>query len=118
MSNPEIVNSIKTGDFNTNYHDLGDGEPIIFIHGSGPGVSAYANWRLAMPNLAKDFRVIAPDMAGFGYTDRPEGMTYNMDVWVKQIVDLMDALNIEKNKFSWKFFWWCPCFSIKYQISK
>lgn len=96
MSNPEIVNSIKTGDFNTNYHDLGVGEPIIFIHGSGPGVSAYANWRLAMPNLAKDFRVIAPDMAGFGYTDRPEGMTYNMDVWVKQIVDLMDALNIEK----------------------
>lgn len=96
MSNPEIVNSIKTGSFNTNYHDMGEGETILFIHGSGPGVSAYANWRLSMPTLSEKFRVIAPDMAGFGYTDRPDGMTYNMDVWVNQIIDLMDALNIEK----------------------
>ena len=95
MSNPEIVNSIKTGNYNTNYHDLGEGEVILFIHGSGPGVSAYANWRLAMPELAKDFRVIAPDMAGFGYTDRVDGTNYNMDVWVKQAIDLMDALDIK-----------------------
>lgn len=96
MSNPEIAKSIKTGNFNTNYHDIGEGEPIFFIHGSGPGVSAYANWRLSMPKLAQNFRVIAPDMAGFGYTDRVENITYNMDVWVKQVIDLMDALNIEK----------------------
>ena len=29
MSNPEIANNIKTGNFNTNYHDLGMGEPVI-----------------------------------------------------------------------------------------
>ncbi|MGA1933534.1 alpha/beta fold hydrolase [Arcobacter sp. YIC-464] len=96
MSNPEIAKSIKTGSFNTNYHDLGEGEPVIFMHGSGPGVSAYANWRLAMPEISKKFRVIAPDMVGFGYSDRPESITYSMDVWVQQIIDLMDALNIEK----------------------
>lgn len=96
MSNPEIVNSIKTGNFNTNYHDLGEGEVVLFIHGSGPGVSAYANWRLSMPQLAKNFRVIAPDMVGFGYSDRPEGMNYSMDIWVQQAIDLMDSLKIEK----------------------
>ena len=96
MSNPEIAKSIKTGTFNTNYHDLGKGEPIMFIHGSGPGVSAYANWRLCMPILAEKFRVIAPDMVGFGYTDRPEGISYDMDTWVQQTIDLMDALGIEK----------------------
>lgn len=96
MSNPEIAKSVKTGNFNTNYHDLGEGEPVIFMHGSGPGVSAYANWRLAMPEVSKKFRVIAPDMVGFGYSDRPDGITYSMDVWVQQIIDLMDALNIEK----------------------
>ncbi len=96
MSNPEIVNSIETGGYKTNYHDLGEGEVILFIHGSGPGVSAYANWRLSMPVLAENFRVIAPDMAGFGYTDRVEGTTYGMDVWTKQAIDLMDALEIEK----------------------
>ncbi|PKN14212.1 MAG: 2-hydroxy-6-oxo-2,4-heptadienoate hydrolase, partial [Deltaproteobacteria bacterium HGW-Deltaproteobacteria-24] len=96
MSNPEIAKNIKTGNFNTNYHDLGQGELIMFIHGSGPGVSAYANWRGSMPVLAEKFRVIAPDMVGFGYTDRPEGITYNMDTWVQQTIDLMDALGIEK----------------------
>jgi len=96
MSNPEIANSINTGGYNTNYHDIGEGEVVLFIHGSGPGVSAYANWRLAMPELAKNFRVIAPDMAGFGYTQRVDDAVYNMDVWVKQAIDLMDALNIEK----------------------
>ncbi|MGB5792870.1 alpha/beta fold hydrolase, partial [Poseidonibacter sp.] len=96
MSNPEIAKSIKTGSYNTNYHDLGEGEVILFIHGSGPGVSAYANWRLAMPVLAEKFRVIAPDMVGFGYSDRPEDITYSMDIWVEQAIDLMDALNIKK----------------------
>ncbi len=96
MENPEIAKSVKTGNFNTNYHDIGSGEPVIFIHGSGPGVSAYANWRLCMPQIAEKFRVIAPDMVGFGYSDRPEGITYSMEVWVQQIVDLMDSLNLEK----------------------
>ena len=95
-NNPEIANSIQTGNYNTNYHDQGEGEVIIFIHGSGPGVSAYANWRLCMPELAKKFRIIAPDMVGFGYTDRPEDITYSMELWVQQIIDLMDALKLEK----------------------
>jgi 2-hydroxymuconate-semialdehyde hydrolase len=95
MTNPEISKSIKTGSFNTNYHDLGSGDVVMFIHGSGPGVSAYANWRLAMPVLSEKYRVIAPDMVGFGYTDRPDGMVYGMDVWVQQAVDLMDALELD-----------------------
>jgi len=96
MSNQEIAKSIKTGSYNTNYHDLGEGEPIMFIHGSGPGVTAYANWRLAMPELSEKFRVIAPDMVGFGYTDRPEGIEYNMETWVQQTLDLADALKLDK----------------------
>lgn len=97
MSNkPEIAKTIKTGSFNTNYHDEGKGFPVILVHGSGPGVSAWANWRLVIPQLAKNHRVLAPDMSGFGYTDRPEGITYSMDNWVQQTIDFMDALNIEQ----------------------
>ncbi|MBP6707174.1 MAG: 2-hydroxy-6-oxo-2,4-heptadienoate hydrolase, partial [Achromobacter sp.] len=70
--NPEIARSVRTGSFNSNVHDLGASKPgqppVLFIHGSGPGVSAWANWRLAMPVIAQDRRVIAPDMVGFGYT--------------------------------------------------
>ncbi len=49
-----------------------------------------------MPEIAKKFRVIAPDMVGFGYTNKPKNIVYNIDTWVKQIIDLMDALKIKK----------------------
>ena len=93
-TNPELGLRIRTGAFETNVHDIGAGRPVLFIHGSGPGVSAWANWRLAMPVIAKQARVIAPDMVGFGYTDRPAGITYNMDTWVQQALDLLDALDL------------------------
>jgi len=89
---PEIARSIRTGGFNTNCHDLGQGRPVILIHGSGPGVTGWANWRLVMPELARQRRVLAPDMVGFGYTDRPAGFTYDRAAWVRQLLDLMDAL--------------------------
>lgn len=92
----EIAKSINTGNFTTNYHDEGEGFPVLLVHGSGPGVSAWANWRLVIPKLATSRRVIAPDMVGFGYTDRPEGMKYNMKTWAKQAIDFLDALGIEK----------------------
>ena len=98
--NPEIANTIQTGSFATNYHDLGRGAPVLLIHGSGPGVSAWANWRLLLPVLAQTRRVIAPDLRGFGYTERPvnpaEASAYTMATWVQQAVGLLDALGIEQ----------------------
>lgn len=95
-SNPEVANGVQTGTFKTNYHDVGSGDPLFLIHGSGPGVTAWANWRLVIPALAEQHRVIAPDMAGFGYTERVEGYEYTMENWVQHAIDLMDALQIEK----------------------
>jgi len=99
-SNSEISQSISTGGFATNYHDVGTGAPVLLIHGSGPGVSAWANWRLLLPVLAQTRRVIAPDMRGFGFTERPanpaDSSAYSMAAWVQQAVDLLDALKIEQ----------------------
>ena len=99
MSRPEVSKSIKTGSFNTNYHDNGSGFPVILVHGSGPGVSAWANWRLVMPLLAEKRRVLALDYVGFGYTDRPHGIHYNIDTWIQQTIDFMDALGIKQADF-------------------
>ncbi len=96
ISNPEIGQSIVAGGIKTNYQDHGQGDPIFLIHGSGPGVTAYANWRLTMPVLAEKFRVVAPDMVGFGFTERPAGVQYTMDMWVSHALSFMDALKIEK----------------------
>lgn len=98
--NPEIARSVRTGAFNSNVHVLGSSRPgqppVLFIHGSGPGVSAWANWRQAMPVIAQERCVIAPDMVGFGYTDRPVNIDYRMDTWVQQALDVLDALDVEQ----------------------
>ena len=95
-ANPEIGCSIEVDGIGTNYHDLGEGRPTLLIHGSGPGVTAWANWRLNLPVLARNMRVIAPDMIGFGYTDRPEDQTYSLERWRDHLIGLADALGLEK----------------------
>jgi 2-hydroxymuconate-semialdehyde hydrolase len=94
--NPEIGKRILANGIATNYHDVGTGFPVLLIHGSGPGVSAWANWRLTIPVLATGRRVIAPDMVGFGFSERPAGVRYNLDTWVAQAIGLLDALKIEQ----------------------
>lgn len=96
--NPEIGLCIDAGGIVTNYHDTGEvtGLPLLLIHGSGPGVTAWANWRFNIPVLSKTRRVVAPDMVGFGYTERPEGVQYNLDTWVKHGIDFLDALQIDQ----------------------
>lgn len=95
-ADPEIGRSIRTGDLVTNCHDVGTGPPLLMLHGSGPGVSAWANWRSTIPQLSPRFRVLAPDLAGFGYTRVPVDMEYGRGVWLRQIVDLLDALDVER----------------------
>jgi 2-hydroxymuconate-semialdehyde hydrolase len=87
---------IRAAGIDTHYHEAGSGHPLLLIHGSGPGVSAWANWRLNLPVLADSARVIAPDMVGFGYTERPEGIAYTMDTWIGHAIGLLDALGIEQ----------------------
>ena len=93
---PEIASSVVTGGFTTNYHDLGSGDTVVMLHGSGPGVSAWANWNLTFPLLSDAFHLYAPDLAGFGYTERVPGAVYTLDGWVRQVVDFFDALGIDK----------------------
>ena len=95
-TSPEIGSSINAGGILTNYHDQGEGAPVVLLHGSGPGVSAWANWRLVLPHLAQNFRTIAPDIVGFGFTERPEGISYDMETWLKHALGFLDAMEIDK----------------------
>lgn len=95
-TSPEIGSSINAGGITTNYHDQGAGDSVLLLHGSGPGVSAWANWRLVIPHLAENFRVLAPDSVGFGFTDRPEAISYDMETWLRHALDFLDAMEIEQ----------------------
>jgi pimeloyl-ACP methyl ester carboxylesterase len=91
---PEIGTTVDAGGVKTNYLEAGDGPDVVLIHGSGPGVTAYANWRLVIPALAERFHVVAPDMAGFGFSERPADAKYGLQLWADQVIGLMDALGI------------------------
>ena len=93
---PEIGRSVLANGIRTNYLQEGEGEPVVLVHGSGPGVSAHANWRLTIPTLAQQFRVYALDMVGFGFTERPAQIDYNLQTWTDQLIGFLDALGIER----------------------
>ncbi len=87
---------IDINDINTHYLEQGTGEKILLIHGSGPGVSAYANWRLVFPILSEKFHLFAPDVVGFGFTERPEGIEYSVDIWVNHMIQFIEKAIGEK----------------------
>lgn len=96
VTNPEIGRTITAAGISTNLHDLGEGPPTLFIHGSGPGVSAWANWRGVLPDIAGRRRVIAPDIVGFGYTERPATFEFERENWVNHLVGVLDTLGLDK----------------------
>ena len=73
-ANPEIASSIEVNGVLTNYHDLGEGpRTVVLIHGSGPGVSAWANWRLTHAGIGEPLPGRRPGRAGVRLHRAPRG---------------------------------------------
>ena len=64
------------------------GPPLVFIHGIGAGSSSFM-WRKNFDELAKDFRVYAFDLLGFGFSDKPAAAPYSADLYVELITDFI-----------------------------
>jgi 2-hydroxymuconate-semialdehyde hydrolase len=93
MLTPE---TIAAGGITTAYLQAGSGDPVLMLHGSGPGVSATANWQHTIPVLAEKFHVLAPDIVGFGGTERPTDIVYSLRTWTDHVWAFLDAHGIEK----------------------
>jgi pimeloyl-ACP methyl ester carboxylesterase len=87
---------IDAGGISTHYLDAGRGDPVLLLHGSGPGVSAWSNWQLTIGALADRFRVVAPEMVGYGSTERPPEIRYGVATWVDHVLDFLDALELDR----------------------
>jgi 2-hydroxymuconate-semialdehyde hydrolase len=68
--------------------------PLLLLHGSGPGVTATANWRPVIPALSASRRVVAPDQLGFGGTATGEPRTFGRSAWTDHALALLDTLGI------------------------
>jgi pimeloyl-ACP methyl ester carboxylesterase len=88
--------TIDAGGIQTSYLEAGSGETVLMLHGSGPGVSALANWQHNIPTFAQRFRVLAPDIVGFGATERADDIVYSLGTWTDHIWAILDAHGIEK----------------------
>lgn len=84
---------------NIHYLDEGkrDAEPVIFVHGSAIGITAAANFYLNVRAVVDaGYRVIAPDLYGYGWTDSAPGVTADIFSHSEQIIRLMDALKLDQ----------------------
>ncbi len=89
---------IQVGNIRTHYYDVGQGPVLVLVHGGGAGADSYGNWRDCIPVFAKDYRVIAVDMVGFGKTDKPdpETFTYDQPGRNQHLSDFLDVMKLEK----------------------
>jgi len=65
------------------YIDAGSGIPLVFIHGFGASIYS---WRKNLDPISKHHRVCAPDLPGFGYSDKPLEADYTIDAYADFIV--------------------------------
>ncbi|MBH0114062.1 alpha/beta fold hydrolase [Novosphingobium sp. YJ-S2-02] len=94
--------TIDAGGIATHYYEAGQGTPLVLVHGGGAGADSWGNWKDCMPILARHFRVIAPDMIGFGKTDKPapasednpDGYVYDQPGRNRHMADFLDAMGL------------------------
>ncbi|WP_374352827.1 alpha/beta fold hydrolase [Chitinimonas sp.] len=91
----QAVSMVKVNGLDFPVLDIGKGPAVLLLHGFP---DSHAVWRKQIdPLVAAGFRVIAPDLRGFGDAPRPEGVAeYGLSKSVGDMVGLLNALNIDK----------------------
>ncbi len=85
---------VATSNGTIHYHEAGEGEPLVFIHGSGPGVSGWANFEGNLETFSAGYRCLVPDLPGFGLSEATgEIATVNGH---EAIARFLDALGLER----------------------
>ncbi|MFJ8493011.1 alpha/beta fold hydrolase [Streptomyces sp. NPDC094038] len=65
----DTLRELPTDDGVLRYHEAGEGPPLLMLHGSGPGVTGWRNYRGNLPVFARHFRCLALEFPGFGVSD-------------------------------------------------
>lgn len=86
-----------SGDFDISMAQAGsaDGVPVVFIHGSGPGASGASNFRGNIDAFVDaGYRVILPDLIGYGASSKPEGIDYTLQLFTDTLYEALAAHGI------------------------
>ena len=90
---------VQVGPIRVHYLEAGAGEPVVLVHSAEFSGRAEFSWRHNIAALAEHFHVFAPDMLGFGYTDKIYSFTDPAGFRVRFIRDWMDTLCIPSAHF-------------------
>ena len=78
-------------------NEAGDGPAVVFIHGSGPGASGASNFRLNIDAfVAAGYRVLLPDLIGYGASSKPEGIDYTLALFTDTLHEALLAHSVGK----------------------
>ena len=89
----------QAGDVKIHYHEFGAGQPLICLHGAGPGASAWSNFKGNYGELSKHYRTILMDMPQYGKSDKPFLESGRLAFLARVMKDFMDTLSVNKAHF-------------------
>jgi len=92
LSYDETSRFLDTPKGKLHYHVAGDGPPLLLLHGSGPGVSGWANFRGNLPVFARDFTTYVLDFPGFGKSYSPGANP--LTAGPAAVLDFLDGLGL------------------------
>ncbi|MDF2488674.1 MAG: 3-oxoacyl-ACP reductase [Pseudomonas sp.] len=103
MSQPEDL-PLPTGHYLTlpsglrlHYLDEGTGPVVVWLHGSGPGASGFSNFKGNYPQFTDaGYRNLVLDLPGFGRSDKPADVQYDLAFFLDSVTGLLDALDIDR----------------------
>jgi len=84
--------TVYAGPVKTSYLASGSGNPVLLLHGAGKGG---IQWYTVIGPLSREFSVIAPDIVGYGESDKPSA-SYDREFFVNWLCEFVDALNLDR----------------------
>ena len=96
---PPRAETLRVDDMDIHFstYGPGNGEVVVFVHGSGPGASGFSNFKKNIDVFAEaGYRVVVPDLPGFGYSSKPTDRDYTTEFFSTHLVGLLDELGIHR----------------------
>lgn len=87
---------VDCGGVRTRILESGSGPPLVLLHGTGGHAEAFIR---NLASLSRDFHVIAYDMVGHGFSEKPDH-PYTLDTYCDHLLAVLDALGIERAHLS------------------
>jgi pimeloyl-ACP methyl ester carboxylesterase len=91
--------TIEVNRIETHYLEAGEGFPVVLVHSGEFGASAELSWRFNISSLARHFHVYAPDMVGFGLTEKLHHFTGASEFRIRHLQGFCRTLSIGRAHF-------------------